>query len=292
MYDGPERLRYKLFYGLNQNNQDAIVNFSFPATQGTVGLVLTTGQPLFTEDYGMSPNAMSEFVDTGLRSNLVLPLPGPSGFVGALAVAWLHRQSVSPEAVNLAIAQMFAALIGSAVYREDLQKQLEDHSLTDPLTGLPNRRMLMLRLGEAQKRACRNQTLMVLAVLDLDGFKTINDQLGHAVGDQKLLSAAAAVRTTIRDIDMIARVGGDEFVLILEDLKSLREVKTILQRIVRAVDHTNEDGARHKVTASLGATIYPIDFSEPETLLKHADVAMYQSKRNGGNQFYILHLKN
>jgi diguanylate cyclase (GGDEF)-like protein len=171
--------------------------------------------------------------------------------------------------------------------------RLEDHSLTDPLTGLPNRRMLMMHLIEAQKRACRSQNFMVLAVLELDGFKTINDRLGHAVGDQKLLSATAAVRTAIRDIDMIARVGGDEFVLILKDLKSLREVKTILYRIVRAVDlDANEGDACYKVTASLGATIYPIDFAEPEILLKHADEAMYQAKRNGGNQFYIKTPKN
>jgi len=293
VYDEPDRLRYKLFYGLDRINQDSIVKFSFSPTQGTVGLVLITGQPLFTEDYPTSPNAMPEFVDAGLRSNLVLPLPGPSGFVGAIAVAWIHRQSGPPEASNLAIARMFAALIGSAVYREELQKQLEDHSLTDPLTGLPNRRMLIMRLIEAQKRACRNQNLMVLAVLDLDGFKTINDRLGHAVGDQKLLSATSAVRTAIRDIDMIARVGGDEFVLILEDVKSLREVKTILYRIVRAVDlDANEVDACYKVTASLGATIYPIDFAEPEILLKHADEAMYQAKRNGGNQFCIKRVQN
>ena len=289
VYDGTDQLRYRLFYGLDRINQDSILKFSFSATQGTVGHVMSTGQPLFTEDYPTSLNAMPEFVGIGLRSNLVLPLPGPSGFVGAIAIAWIHRQSSPPEASNLAIARMFAALLGSGIYREELQKRLEDHSLTDPLTGLPNRRMLMMRLIEAQRRACRNQNLMVLAVLDLDGFKTVNDQLGHAVGDQKLLSVAAAIRNTIRDIDMIARAGGDEFVLILEGLKSLREVRTILYRIVRAVDHdANEVDARYKVTASLGATIYPIDFTEPEMLLKHADEAMYQSKRDGGNQFYIM----
>jgi len=146
----------------------------------------------------------------------------------------------------------------------------------------------MMRLHEAQKRACRNQTLMILAVIDLDGFKIINDQLGHAAGDQKLLAAATAIRNAIRDIDVIARIGGDEFVVILEDLKSLPEVKAILDRIVQAVNcQVNQGHHRFKVTASLGATVYPIDFVEPEVLLQHADEAMYQSKRNGGNQFGI-----
>ncbi len=288
VYDGPDRLKYKLFYGLDRIKQESIVKFSFPASKGTVGHVLTSGQYLFTQDYQHSEDSMPEFVDAGLRSNLVLPLPGPNGFIGAIAIAWIHRQSGPLEAANLAIAEMFAALVGVSVYREELERQLEDNSLTDPLTRLPNRRMLMMRLASAQRRACRNQSLMVLALLDLDGFKIVNDQLGHAAGDQKLLAVASALRGAVRDIDMIGRLGGDEFVVILEDLMSLHEVKTILDRIVRAVDRdANQNQDCYKVTASLGATIYPIDFSEPELLLKHADDAMYVAKRIGGNQFYI-----
>jgi diguanylate cyclase (GGDEF)-like protein len=288
VYDGPDRLRYRLFYGLDHINQESIVTFSFSAQEGTVGRVLTSGQHLFTADYRNSENSMPEFVDAGLRSNLVLPLPGPARFTGAIAIAWIHRESAPMEGANLAIAEMFAALVGWAVYREELQTKLESHSLTDPLTGLPNRRMLMLRLTEAQKRACRNQTLMALAVLDLDGFKTINDQLGHAAGDRALLSASTAIRTTIRDIDMLARFGGDEFVIILEDIKSIQEIRTILDRIVHAAKQVVIDGQdQYMITASLGAAVYPLDFTEPETLLRHADDAMYVSKRNGGNRFHI-----
>lgn len=286
--DGPDRLRYKLFYGLDHINQESIVKFSFPANEGTVGRVLASGQYLFTQDYQNSEDSMPDFVEAGLRSNLVHPLPGPTGFIGAIAIAWIHRQSGPLDATGLAIAEMFAALVGSSVYREELEAQLKDHSLTDPLTGLPNRRMLMLRLAEAQKRACRNQTLMALAVVDLDGFKTVNDQLGHAGGDQKLLLAASAIQNALRDIDTIARLGGDEFVVILEDLRSLQEVKAILDCIVQAVDHhVNQSRDGYKVTASLGAIVYPLDFAEPEVLLCHADAAMYVSKRNGGNQFYV-----
>jgi diguanylate cyclase (GGDEF)-like protein len=288
VYDGPDRLRYKLFYGLDRINQASIVTFNFPSNEGTVGRVLASGQYLFTPDYRNSDDAMPDFVEAGLRSNLVLPLPGPNGFVGAIAIAWINRLAGPLEATNLSIAEMFAALVGSSVYREALERQLKDHSLTDPLTGLPNRRMLMMRLAQAQKRACRNQTLMILAVVDLDGFKAVNDQLGHAVGDQKLLSAATAIRNAVRDIDTVARFGGDEFVVILEDLRSLQEVRAILHRIVQSVDrHVNESPDCYKVTASLGATIYPTDFAEPETLLQHADEAMYLSKRRGGNQFFI-----
>ena len=233
---------------------------------------------------------MPEFIAAGLRANLVLPLPGPAGFVGAIAISWLHRVPAPPSATDLAIAEMFAALTGSAVYREELERQLEDRSLTDPLTGLPNRRMLMLRLASAQKRACRNQSLMALAVLDLDGFKAVNDELGHAAGDQRLLQAANAIHATIRDVDMVARLGGDEFVVILEDLRSPHEVEAILDRIVRAVAEQANDTDSHNISASLGATIYPLDFAGPEILLRHADEAMYQAKQRGGNRVVILRL--
>ena len=289
VHDEPGQLRYKLFHGVEQLNQTPIVKFSFPASQGTVGRALISGQALFTPDYPNSADAMPEFVEAGLRANLVVPLPSPAGFSGAIAVSWLHRHPAPPDATSLAIAEMFAALIGSAVYREALETQLETLSLTDPLTGLPNRRTFMLRLTNAQKRACRNQSLMALAVIDLDGFKTINDELGHAAGDQCLLMVAQSIQNLIRDIDMVARFGGDEFVVILEDLRSAQEALSILNRVVSAVvEGYNSGDKRYKITASLGATIYPLDFSEPEILLKHADEAMYLSKRNGGNQVTLL----
>ena len=289
VYDGPSQLRYKLFHGLEQLHQTPIVGFSFPANRGTVGRALASGEALFTPDYPKSTDAMPDFVKAGLRANLIVPLPGPEGFTGAIAIAWLHRQTAPPSATSLAIAHLFAALTGSAIYREALEEQLRSLSLTDPLTGLPNRRMLMFRLANAQKRACRNQSLMILAVIDLDGFKTINDKLGHAAGDQRLLLVANAVQNTIRDIDTVARFGGDEFVVILEDLRSTQEALSLLGRIVSAIADSGNGGDDHyRITASLGATLYPLDLSEPEILLKHADEAMYLSKRQGGNQVTLL----
>jgi len=264
--DGPARLRYRLFYGLDHVDQMPIVKFSFPDDQGTVGQVLTTGQFLFTPDYPGSASAMPEFVSAGLRANLVLPLPGPSGFVGAIAIAWLREDPLALTPARLAIAELFAAMIGSALYREGLERQLHNHSLTDPLTELPNRRMLALRLAEAQEQACRNQTLMALAVLDLDGFKTINDRFGHSAGDQFLRLTADAIRGVIREND----------------------AASVLGLIVEAVAKHGRNGPHGQtVTASLGATIYPLDLAGPEALLKNADQAMYIAKRAGGNQFHV-----
>ena len=126
-------------------------------------------------------------------------------------------------------------------------------------------------------------------LIDLDGFKTINDELGHAVGDQRLLLAANSIQNILREIDIVTRFGGDEFVVILEDLHSSQEILSILNRIVGAVlEGCNSSNDRYRITASLGATIYPLDFSEPEILLKHADEAVYLSKRNGGNQVTLF----
>ena len=151
----------------------------------------------------------------------------------------------------------------------------------------------MHRLEEAQRRARRNQTLMALAVIDLDGFKEVNDCLGHQAGDECLLLAANAIRGAIREIDLAARLGGDEFVIIFEDLRSVPQAADILQRVVDAVAEQGRNSPHGGVvTASLGATIYPTDFAGPEILLKNADQAMYTAKRAGGNQVYLRTLKS
>ena len=289
VYDGPEYLRYRLFYGMEFVNQEAVAKFKFPVSQGTVGRVLATGNYLFTENYPASADAMPEFIAAGLKSNLVVPLPGPNGFVGALAISWINRPAAKLELPTLAIVEMFAALIGSSLHRENLETQLKSLSLQDPLTGLPNRRMLMVRLSEAQKRAYRHQSLLVLAVLDLDGFKRLNDVFGHAEGDKMLIWAAQKIQETLRGVDMVVRLGGDEFVIILEDIKSLREAKIILTRVVDALRvRIDRDGMAVDVCSSIGATVYPLDFVDPESLLRHADEAMYSAKRTGGDKLMIV----
>jgi diguanylate cyclase (GGDEF)-like protein len=288
VYDGEDHLRYRLFYGMELINKKSIAGFRFLAHEGTVGLALDTGQHLFTFNYPASPNAMPAFTDAGIKSNLVVPLPGPNGFIGAIAIAWIHRRAGSLSPATLAIVDMFAALIGASLYREALEAKLQALSLHDPLTGLPNRRMLMARLTEAQKRACRDQTLMVVGVLDLDGFKQLNDVLGHAEGDTTLVSAAARIKEAIREIDMVVRLGGDEFVVILQGIKSKDEAKQILHRLVIAMNiHVEKAGVSVDVRASIGVTIYPLDFTDPETLLRNADEMMYLAKRSGGNKFLI-----
>lgn len=293
VYDGPKHLKYRLFYGLQTVNEEEAASFRFSADQGTVGQVLATGKPLFTRDYASSSHAMPEFVAAGLKANLVLPLPGPNGFLGALAISWLSRRPPEVQGPAVSILEMFAALIGFTLYREQLEIQLENLSLQDPLTGLPNRRMLMVRLAEAQKRSYRHQSLLVLAVLDLDGFKRLNDVFGHAEGDRMLVETTARLQESVRATDMVARLGGDEFVVILEDVSSMREARHILSRVVEKLRSTVErNGITVEIRSSIGATVYPLDLVDPETLLHHADQAMYLAKRAGGNRIVFSTANN
>jgi diguanylate cyclase (GGDEF)-like protein len=288
VYDGPDHLRYRLFYGLASVNHDAVTKFKFPAKNGTVGRVLSSGGYLFTGNYPESRDAMPEFVAAGIKSNLVFPLPGPNGFIGAIAISWITRPAPEPEPATLTIVEMFAALLGATLHREALEQQLEYLSLRDPLTGLPNRRMLMARLAEAQKRSARQQSLLVPAVLDLDGFKQLNDLFGHAEGDKLLVAAAGQIQQSIRATDMVARLGGDEFVIILENISSLREAQSILDRLVASLQFRVERGDKSiSIFPSIGATVYPFDFVDPEGLLRHSDKAMYMAKQAGGNRVIL-----
>jgi len=288
VYDGEEQLRYKLFYGLEELNHQAISEFRFPANQGTVGRALATGGPLYTPDYANSPDAMPEFVAAGVRANLVLPLRGPSGFVGAMTISWLNRQPKTLEPSGLMIVGMFAALVSSALYREALEDMLKQQSLHDALTGLPNRRLLMLHLAEAQDRAKRKQTMVAVAVIDLDGFKQVNDKFGHLAGDQVLVATAKCIKQNLRTTDMIARLGGDEFVVVLEDIKTIDEIELVFRRVTSAIKLQIEpDDQPGNIGASIGVALYPLNTADPEELLHGADAAMYAAKSAGGNRVVL-----
>lgn len=282
----PGWLQYRLFYGLDVLHAKLIANLRFSQNDGTVGRAIRANTALFTADYPSSDAAMPEFVKCGLLANFVVPIPGPHGPLGALAIAWTSRHPVAPQQFQRLVAEMFAALIGAALYREQLEMQLRRDSLYDSLTGLPNRRMLVSRLIEACERARRRQRLLVVAMVDLDGFKAINDGLGHEAGDRLLISCAQHIQEVVRTIDTVARLGGDEFILVFEDIRSIEDAEAMLKRVVRVLRiRTQIDQHARDIRASIGATVFPLDDADSETLLRHADQTMYQAKRAGGDGF-------
>ncbi len=150
----------------------------------------------------------------------------------------------------------------------------------DPLTGLPNRTLLMDRLKTALQQTERRGSRLALLFLDLDGFKPINDTHGHAMGDELLRTISERMRGQLRETDTVARIGGDEFVVLLSGVSDPEEVRQLRARLVRAVEAPySTDEATIRVGVSIGCATYPEDGSEAEALLALADQAMYADKR-------------
>jgi diguanylate cyclase (GGDEF)-like protein len=167
-------------------------------------------------------------------------------------------------------------------------KMLEALALTDPLTGLANRRLLTERLSMAIVHARRNNSNMAVMYLDLDGFKQINNTLGHGAGDVLLKMVAARLMETVREEDTVARLGGDEFVIMLWHISSPDDARTVALKVIQAVTQPYAlDGQTARVTTSAGVGVYPIHGEDAETLMKCADLALYVAKRAGKNAYRI-----
>ncbi|HEY7886375.1 MAG TPA: EAL domain-containing protein [Cellvibrionaceae bacterium] len=174
------------------------------------------------------------------------------------------------------------------------EKQLEILAHFDLLTGLPNRTLLSDRLRLTMLQSKRSDELVAVAYLDLDGFKQINDRLGHELGDELLRAVAIQMGAALREQDTLARIGGDEFVVVIAGLSQVQECDPILQRLLAAAADTyNINGQYLNVSASIGVTFYPLDPVEADQLIRHADQAMYQAKQAGKNRYQLfdIHLE-
>jgi two-component system cell cycle response regulator len=176
-----------------------------------------------------------------------------------------------------------------------LYKQLDHYSraqeslaLHDALTGLPNRRLLMDRLSLAIAHARRNKSTMAVMYLDLDGFKQINDTLGHDAGDTLLSMVAARLVAAVRQEDTVARLGGDEFVIALWELSHVDDLAKLASKVIQVASQLFcIQGRGVSMTVSVGVGIYPTHGEEVETLMKSADLALHEAKRTGKNNYRI-----
>jgi two-component system, cell cycle response regulator len=167
-------------------------------------------------------------------------------------------------------------------------KALEELALNDPLTGLANRRLLADRMSMALIHARRNRSAMAVVYLDLDGFKSINDTLGHGSGDLLLKMVAERLVATVRQEDTVARQGGDEFVLALWHVTGADYAATVASRAVKALSQPYLiEGHSVSITTSAGVSIYPVHGADAETLMKSADLALYQAKHAGKNAYRV-----
>ncbi len=198
---------------------------------------------------------------------------------------------VSAAPVVLEGKKAVQILIRDITERKQAEKRVWEHANFCPLTRLPNRRLFRDRLGQEVKKAYRGRYQLGLLFIDLDGFKQVNDRLGHDVGDQLLQEAARRLEQCVRHSDTVARLGGDEFTVILGELEDASVAEKVAQKIVTALSQTFYLGkeAAH-VTGSVGITVFPDDASTSQELIRKADQAMYAAKQAGKNQFsYFTH---
>jgi diguanylate cyclase (GGDEF)-like protein/PAS domain S-box-containing protein len=172
------------------------------------------------------------------------------------------------------------------------EEQLVYLAQHDALTGIPNRALLADRMRQAIAHARRSGELLAVCYLDLDGFKPVNDSLGHEAGDRALVTMAQRMQRALRGGDTVARLGGDEFVLLLRGLRSVAECETSLDRQLEAIaEPLVLDDNSVRLSASIGVSLYPNDDEDPDTLLRHADQAMYTAKQSGRNRYHFYDLE-
>lgn len=167
-----------------------------------------------------------------------------------------------------------------------LERKLSHLAHHDHLTGLPNRALLSDRIHQSIKNAKRYDQQLALCFVDLDNFKKINDSFGHSYGDETLLQVATRIQNILRETDTLSRIGGDEFIILLEDIKNRENLAAIVTKILDSFKTAfNIHGQTFFLTASIGVSLYPSHGDNTETLLKNADTAMYKSKHIGKNTF-------
>ena len=210
----------------------------------------------------------------------------------------LIRRDGTRTPINLAVRAVtsdagettgFVSIAFDVTERRQMLDYVTHLATHDPLTGLLGRALLRDKTMEAVERARRYGTKVALFMVDLDQFKRINDSLGHASGDQVLVEAASRLRRSVRSSDVVARVGGDEFVVVMTDITSIADVEQCAVNLVTKLSpEISIDEYRVNVTASVGVCIYPDFATDAKHLLKRADAAMYAAKENGRNQHQIF----
>jgi diguanylate cyclase (GGDEF)-like protein/PAS domain S-box-containing protein len=250
---------------------------------GACGTAAFRGETVICGDIDTDPK-WKDFRDValagGLRACWSVPIRSASGITGTIA-CYAHTPRLPTDSEMRALNE--AAHVASIVIEgHEARVKLEDMALRDSLTDLPNRTLFERRLRAAIAIAKKSGKRVGLILLDLDRFKIVNDNLGHAVGDQLLQEVASRLQRSIRPQDTIARMGGDEFLILLPEIDGREAAREIAARALATIAPSFAPGGTEIfVRASLGISIYPDDAVEPSQLLRLADYAMYEAKSSG-----------
>ena len=245
---------------------------SVPLGEGLAGWVAANGKPIINGNPLVEPGyVIDSDQHTTLCSALAMPLEGLSGFVGVLMLYRRERDAFTRE--DLRILRAVSYKVSLALENALRYHQAESKATTDYLTGLPNARSLFLHLESELARNKRSSSPLAVLVCDLDGFKQVNDQHGHLEGNEVLRKVAGILRSSCRGYDYVARMGGDEFVLVLPGV----DRGAITER-VNELCAKIKDSAGHSVSMSVGEAFFPEDADNAEQLLAEADRRMYKDK--------------
>ncbi|WP_168204866.1 EAL domain-containing protein [Noviherbaspirillum sp. UKPF54] len=264
---------------------------------GVTGKAIRSGKTQINQNFLGNP-AMAQWreaaLQRGYQASIALPLIAEQRTFGTLAIYSADPDSFAEDEVRLLEELATDLAFGISMLRMRVQRAAAEEKLAflshhDPLTHLPNRVLLRDRFDRAVVGATRARAGVAMLFLDLDNFKRVNDSLGHDVGDQLLLRMVDRLRTCIGDNDTISRHGGDEFVILLADVTDPAAVGRTAQTILEVAAEPFEIG-EHVITTSfsIGISLYPSDGGDFDTLLKHADVALYHSKDSGRDTYHFF----
>jgi len=223
-------------------------------------------------------------LDAGLAHGFAFPILVGGEFYGVME--FFGRGTRPRDERVVEIAHTAGIQIGQFIARKQAETNLQFFASHDPLTGLFNRGMFNQRLQQALAQAQRFERSLAILFIDLDGFKVVNDTLGHNAGDALLAEIGTRLRGTLREGDVIARMGGDEFVVLVEEFEDPAQVGEVAKKLLETVARPFLlQGQECQVTASIGIGAYPEDGKDAQALIRNADVAMYRAKESGKNNF-------
>ncbi len=241
-------------------------------------------EPVFVDEHRGNDELQQFFGELGAVASVVVPIASNTRFLGALAVSVMRdpeRLKYTPDLLDRLSG--VAAHATTALENGRLVDSITHQAHHDPLTGLANRTQLRLDLARATDGPPESEKPLTLFYIDLDGFKPINDELGHEVGDQLLCAVGQRLEAVMRGGDVVARIGGDEFAVLLVGVTDPAVVDMVDQRLADAFTKPFEVGERElRVGASIGRAAWPADARSIDALIRHADAAMYEAKRGRG----------
>lgn len=287
------RLRSGAAPGLSDTFNAAINGLAIGPKVGSCGTAAYFNQAIEVHDIATDP-LWAEYKDLAAREHVAAcwstPILGSDGRVLG-TFAFYYRKPCEPEPYHRRIVDACTHLVGIAIEHREAEARVHTLAFYDALTGLPNRSLFADRVELALAHAHRTKSPLALLFVDLDRFKTINDSLGHAVGDRLLTIMAHRIEGVIRESDTVCRQGGDEFILLLNDCDAAGASQVAQKVIAATAERIEFDEVVLNCSASVGIALYPGDGQDYDTLFKHADAAMYRSKDMGRNA-YCFYQKN